>query len=151
MSRKNNEKKEQQRQHVECLLESDLSVAEWCRRYGIAKQTMYAWISLFAKTEPALFGGQENIVDSSKRRWLESTRLNIKASRQLAVRPAAGVVIVDTLYEKPAPAEPHLRTATQPTETPHAISVSLSGACVSIPPGSDESDISAVLKAVAGL
>jgi transposase-like protein len=151
MSRKDREKKEQQRQHVERLLESDLSVAEWCRRYGIARQTMYAWISLFAKTEPELFGGKENIVDSSKRRWLESTRLNIKASRQLAVRPAAGVVIVDTLYEKPTPVESHRRTATQPTATPDTISVSLRGAYVSIPPGSAESDISPVLKAVAGL
>ena len=85
MGRKEREKKEQQRQYVERLLDSDLSVAEWCEQYGIARNTMYAWVTQFAETEPELFGGRENIVDRSKRRWLESTRLNIKATKQLAV------------------------------------------------------------------
>lgn len=38
MGRKSREKKEQQRQYVECLLESDLSVAEWCDQYNVPKQ-----------------------------------------------------------------------------------------------------------------
>jgi transposase-like protein len=151
MGRKSREKKEQQRQYVERLLESDLSVAEWCDQYGIAKQTVYAWVSSFAETEPELFGGAQNIVDRSKRRWLESTRLNIRATKQLAVRPAAGVVIVDTLYGEPAPAPTSHRPASQSTASPSAISIDMRGASVHIPPGSAESDISTVLKAVARL
>ena len=151
MGRKEREKKEQQRQYVERLLESDLSVAEWCEQYSIARNTMYAWVTQFAETEPELFGGRENIVDRSKRRWLESTRLNIKGTKQLAVRPAAGVVIVDTLYgEAVLPATSSTLT-TRPTNPQNKISVDLKGASIHIPPGSAESDISAVLNAVVRL
>jgi len=86
----NLELKEHQRQYVERLLESDLSVPEWCRRNGIKKQTMYRWLTVFAESEPELFGGAQNIVDKTKRRWVETTKQNIKSSMALAatVTPA---------------------------------------------------------------
>lgn len=151
MSRKSHEKKEQQRQYVERLLESDLSVAERCEQCGIAKQAVYARVTMFAETEPEPFGGAQNIVGRPKRRWLESTRLNIRATKQLALRPAAGVVIVDALYGEPQSAPAPRRSTAQTASQPNAISVVLKGAGIHIPPDSAGSDISTVLKAVAGL
>lgn len=142
--------KEQQRVYVERLLESDLSVPEWCKRYGIAKQSMYGWLTTFADTEPELFGGKQNIVDKTKRRWVESTRLNIQASKALALRPASsgGVVIIDSLLsEAQLPPSPSTEVKTRAD----SISVSLKGASVLIPPGTALSDVSAVLKVIAQL
>jgi len=110
---------------------------------------MYDWLGTFAETEPELFGGAENIVDRTKRRWVESTRTKIAQSKALAIRPKApGVVIVDTLLSEPA-----LTVSPNPTrtDTASAISVELRGATVSIPPGSTPVDISSVLNAVAAL
>jgi len=157
----NNVNKEYQRQYVERLLDSELSVPEWCKRNGILKSTMYRWLAVFTEEEPELFGGRQNIVDSSKRRWVETTRLNIKASRALATMPttkapapvpsskrqAAGVIIVDTLYAEPT-------EAATPQQTPAGISpilVELNGANVAIPPGCANADVTVVLEAVARL
>jgi hypothetical protein len=139
--------KEQQRLYVERLLETDSSVAEWCARNKIPRQTIYHWLNTFAETEPELFGGRENIADRTGRRWVESTRANIRASKSLARKePSCGVVIVDTLFAEQVPGT----TATNRT-TPDAICVKLNEAAVSIPPGSAQSDICAVLKVVARL
>ena len=153
--------KEQQRQYVERLLESDLSVPEWCRRNGITKGTMYRWLTEFAESEPELFGGGQNIVDRSRRRWVETTRSNITASIALATTKAPpatdkvtagqtpGVIIVDTLFNEPnAVPVPQERI---PATTASGICVSLNGASISIPPGCSPSDASTVLKAVARL
>ena len=142
--------REQQRVYVERLLESDLSVPEWCKRYGIAKQSMYGWLTTFADTEPELFGGKGNIVDRTKRRWVESTRLNIQASKALALRPASsgGVVIIDSLLNETQPIQP---TSNEMVSRADAISISLKGASVLIPPGAALSDVSTVLKAIAQL
>jgi len=145
----NRERKEQQRQYVEQLLQSELSVAAWCKQYGVARQAMYVWLNTFAETEPELFGGKENIVDRTKRRWVESTRSKIAASKALALRPKSpGVIIVDTLFDEPVSARAP-KTATGPQT--EAISVELKGATIRVPPGSGADDISTVLKVVAAL
>ena len=143
------DKKEQQRQYIERLLESDLGVAEWCERNGIHRQTMYSWLNIFAESEPELFGGKGNIADKTKRRWVESTRSNIKASKALAsTRQSPGVIIVDTLFS-----EPELKAPSKTVAAKHSdpIFVELNGASVTIPPGSARTDISSVLEVVAGL
>jgi predicted DNA-binding protein YlxM (UPF0122 family) len=141
------ETKEQQRQYVEHLLATDLSVPEWCKRNRIPKQTMYHWLNTFAEREPELFGGVKNISDRTKRRWVETTRENIRKSKMLATREAScGVVIVDTLFAETAP---DATTGNQPAH--NVICVELGGAVISIPPGSEASDIAAVLRVVAAL
>jgi len=159
---KNLELKEHHRQYVERLLDSDLSVPEWCRRNGIKKQTMYRWLTSFAETEPELFGGVQNITDSSKRRWMETTKANMRASRALATtqptppaptertetKLAPGVIIVDTLYCEPTKDDNHS------PETPSSmipILIELNGASITIPPGCTKTDIAVVLEAVSRL
>lgn len=129
------------------MLATELSVPEWCRRNNIPKQSMYHWLNNFAEREPELFGGAENISDRTKRRWVETTRENIRISKALATREAScGVVIVDTLFAEQMPNSTQTNQSTQ-----DAIRVELGGAAISIPPGSAASDISAVLKVVAAL
>ena len=139
--------KEQQRRYVEQLLACDLTVAEWCHRHKIAKQTMYGWLATFAETEPELFGGAENIVDRSKRRWLETTRKNMSDAMALTVYRSPGVIIVDTLLRDPKTDSSSKRVSGEVLP----IKVDLNGATVAIPPGSTEADIASVLKAVAAL
>jgi len=159
-----NVNKEHQRQCVERLLESELSVPEWCRRNGVLKSTMYRWLTIFAEHEPELFGGRRNIVDRSKRRWVETTRANIRASRALATtaatsatpatpiapkegkRQAPGVIIVDTLYAEPAKADGQQMISTGAADP---ILIELNGASVVIPSGCAGADITSVLRAVA--
>ena len=144
------EAKEQQRISVERLLESDLSVSEWCHLYKVNKQTMYSWLNRFADEEPELFGGVQNIFDRTRRRWVENTRANIKASKALALRQSPGVVIVDTLAKEDFPAPPGFSN-TRAKGSASAISVALKGAHITIPQGANISDVSCVLKAVSEL
>jgi len=144
------ETKEQQRQYVKRLLATDLSVPQWCEHNRIPKNTMYNWLNTFAEREPELFGGAENIADRTKRRWVETTRENIRKSKALATREAScGVVIVDTLFA----GSPRNTTgiASSSHSVHDAICVELGEASVSIPPGSLSTDIAAVLKVVAEL
>ena len=137
-------RKEQQRKHIERLLESDLSVPEWCKRNNIARQSMYGWLGEFAEKEPELFGGEQNIVDRSRRRWVESTRLNISSSRALAIRHSPGVILIDSLF-----ADTSQGSLSAPTAKTGAINVKLNGADISIPSGCAFDDVSVVLKAAA--
>jgi transposase-like protein len=138
-------KKEQKRRYVEQLLATDLSVAEWCKRNRINRQSMYGWLSHFAEYEPELFGGAQNITDRSKRRWLETTRKNMSASMALSTRHSPGVIIVDTLLEGHLPGNPVKESG----RSGLFINVDINGAAVAIPAGSAEADITRVLKAVA--
>jgi transposase-like protein len=146
MSEKQRDRKEQQRQYVERLLESDLSVSEWCTRYGVTRQSMYTWLSSFAASEPELFGGADNIVDRSKRRWLESTRNNLKASKALALRRPPAVVFVDSLSGDLGP------KAERPvSDQASAITVEFRTARIHIPPNTLKSDLSRLLEALSEL
>jgi len=108
---------------------------------------MYEWLSAFAESEPELFGGVANIVDRSKRRWVESTRANIAASNALATRQPPGVILVDTLFAELAPAN----TSTKTIEKANDINVRLNGASIAIPAGCATRDISSVLKVISKL
>jgi transposase-like protein len=144
------ERKEQQRQYIERLLESDLSVVEWCRRYDVPKQSMYLWLATFAEREPELFGGEQNIVDRSRRRWVESTRLNMRAGKQLAppVKTplrAPSIILVDSLLEN------SIDSGAKRTKSPLPITIDYREAHISVPAGSAPDDITAILTAVSGL
>ena len=151
----NNEMKEYQRQYVERLLDSELSVPEWCKRNGIKKTTMYRWLTTFAETEPELFGGTQNITGRTKRRWMETTKAKIRSSKALATttpvpvntpekRQAPGVIIVDTLFAKPVEETPVSKQSAGAGD----IVVKLNGASITIPSGCYQADIISVLEAV---
>jgi len=82
------------RQMVERLLETDLSVAEWCRRNDIKSSTMYGWIIYFTEHEPEMFGGKDCIVPRTEKRWFDGTRLNMKKARSLAKAKEDGFIVL---------------------------------------------------------
>jgi hypothetical protein len=143
-------KREQQRLYAEQLLATDLSVADWCERNRINKRSMYNWLSGFADSEPELFGGTQNLVDRTQKRWLESTRKNMAASKALIPLHSPGIVIVDTLFEEPRPQRLPENTE-DPNTSSSVIKVNAKGMSISIPAGTAHADISSVLKAVAEL
>jgi transposase-like protein len=132
---------------VERLLQSDLSVGEWSRNNGISKPTMYNWLSQFAKSEPELFGGKQNIADTDKRNWLQITRKNMADVSALAIREPAGVLIIDTIGETALTPKPQ-RDCALPSSS---IQVVINSVHVAIAAGTDQTDIASVLKVVASL
>lgn len=140
--------KEQMRCQVERLLATNLSVAEWCDLNKVLRQTMYYWLSYFAENEPELFGGKQNIVDSSKRRWVESTRKNMAASKALAGTHPAEIVIVDDSFSPTT----NLITPHKLSDAPiDAVHVDIKGAHIVIPAGTDRIDIENVVGVIASL
>ena len=95
-----------------------------------------------------MFGGYEIAhAGDGKRRWFEEVRKAMAASRAIASAPRpASFAIVDTADLAPAP-EPEPRAAS----CAGAITLSLGGAVLTIPSGTPEGDISAVLRAVRSL
>lgn len=142
------EHREQMRCQVERLLATDLGVTEWCSRNNVPKQTMYYWLTYFAEHEPALFGGNQNIVDSSKRRWVESTRKNMAASKALVTTRPAEVLIVDSAPPKTAESITPYEDLGLSTDI---ICVDIRGAHVTIPAGTERTDIEKVIGVVASL
>lgn len=143
------EQREQMRCYVERLLDSDLSVGEWCKRNNIPRQKMYYWLGQFAENEPDIFGGTQNIVDRQTRRWLESTRNNIAKSKALSTtRKPAQIVIVDS-SESPE------SQSSQPHEplhsSPASIHLNIKGVLISLPQGTPRQDIDNVVSVVAQL
>lgn len=136
------------RTKVEQLLATDVPVAEWCDLNRIPRASMYYWLSIFADEEPDMFGGQANIVDRSRRRWVESTRNKMKRSKAMAPAQSnsSGFMIIDTdsfdRENDPRPSD---------AGSQHAIVVILKGIDVSIPSGTQKVDIENVLEAVAAL
>lgn len=147
MSRRDIE--EQRRCQVERLLATDLSVTEWSKRNGISRATMYNRITVFAKSEPELFGGPQNIVDTAKRNWLDLTRKNTALSKTLSITtPSTEVLLIDN---DPSESFCEISYKTTPKADISAICVTLQGAHVEVPPGASITDIENVIKAVATL
>lgn len=136
------------RNKVEQLLATDVPVAEWCDLNRIPRASMYYWLSAFADEEPGMFGGQANIVDRSRRRWVESTRNNMKRSKEMipARRNSSEFMVIDTNTLD-------LENSSRPSDagSQHAIVVVLKGIDIAIPSGTQKVDIENVLEAVAAL
>ena len=136
------------RSRIERLLETDMSVMEWCRANKVSDSSMFRWIGIFAESEPELFGGAQNIADRADRQWITRTRENMRASAPIvpAGGPGCGFVRIDVtqLADASAPA-PRERPC------PDSITVSIGPAVVSVPAGSDARDVALVLEAVSRL
>ena len=100
---------------------------------------MYTWMARLRKEEPELFA------KPNAGQWIELSREAIAAQTALAPRPEA-------LPVRPAAAPACPDSGNGGAAGPASpIIVHLNGADVAVPAGSAESDVSAVLKAVAGL
>lgn len=143
------EHREQMRCQVERLLATDLGVADWCTRNKVPRQTMYYWLAHFAEHEPELFGGTQNIVDGNKRRWVESTRKNMAASKAMvAIRPAEVVIVDSTASDVQVNPPAPYQTLDLSTD---AIRIDINGIHVAVPAGTDRADIENVVGVIAAL
>ena len=131
----NNNQRRIRREQIERWLASeDMSIDEWCKRNHIGRSTFYRWLAIFRKEEPEIFG------TSKHDGWIEIARQNHKDAMSLAV--------VDKNTGVPAP--PSMRYESQSSCTNMPITVAVNGATISIPSGSNATDITNVMKAVMG-
>lgn len=141
-------KRDKVEQYLSCA--GSMTASTWCRLNHVKSSTFYEWLAHFRDTEPEMFGGYEIAhAGDGKRRWFEEVRKAMAASRAIA-RPApakpASFAIVDAADLAGAP-EPEPRAAS----CAGAITLSVCGAVLTIPSGTCEGDISAVLRAVRSL
>lgn len=141
-------KRDKVEQYLSCA--GSMTASTWCRLNHVKSSTFYEWLAHFRDTEPEMFGGYEIAhAGDGKRRWFEEVRKAMAASRAIA-RPApakpASFAIVDAADLAGAP-EPEPRAA----GCAGAITLSVCGAVLTIPSGTSEGDISAVLRAVRSL
>lgn len=125
------------REQIERFLASSSTVSEWCALNKVSESTFYKWMAYFREMEPESFGS------GSASRWIEVSRTELSASTALAVK--AGT-----------PASPAIASARQAGKAasaiaPAAITARVNGVELSIPPGSAESDVAAVMRAAATL
>lgn len=137
-------KRDKVEQYLSCA--GSMTASTWCRLNHVKSSTFYEWLAHFRDTEPEMFGGYEIAhAGDGKRRWFEEVRKAMAASRAIAPAPGpASFAIVDTADLAPAPRPAEPRAA-------GAITLSVDGAVLTIPSGTPEGDISAVLRAVRSL
>ena len=132
------ERRDLRRSQVERFLSTTMTMTDWCKLNHVAPSTMYMWMSRFRKQEPGMFAGQR------ASDWIELSREAVTAKTALAR--------ADSAAPAQAPAPDGL-----PGHAPHAdggmraIIVRVNGAEVAVPAGSAQSDIAAVLRAVASV
>ncbi len=67
-----NEIRKMRFEQVERMLNSDTTVAEWCRLNKVPESTMYRWLRIFRDTNGA---------DDKQNGWIELDRKEIKAAK----------------------------------------------------------------------
>jgi len=114
-------------EQAEQLMESSLTVAEWCRLNKVAESTMYHWMKVLREQN----GGTPPV---NRINWIEVDRDVAKGKVALAVRngPAAG------------------RAEGEPREFP-PIRASANGVDIEVPHGASDDDIAAVMRAAMSL
>lgn len=110
---------------------------------------MYSWLSTFADEEPGLFGGACNIVDKKKRRWVESTRCNMReATAIMSISPASGFLVIDSADLTASVDGVHSECS---AVLPGGITVTINNTTATILSGTPKADIANVLSVVATL
>lgn len=125
------------REQIERFLASSSTVSEWCALNKVSESTFYKWMAYFREVEPESFGS------GSASRWIEVSRTELAASTALAVTADM-------------PASPAIASARQTEQAtspiaPAAITARVNGVELSIPPGTMEFDVAAVMRAAASL
>ena len=124
------------REQVERCLATTMTIKDWCALNGVAESTMYGWMARFRKEEPELFD------KPNASQWIELSREAIAAQTALAETPKA-------VPTPPAAVRDAADGLGNPAAPP--IIVHVNGADVAVPPGSAESDVASVLRAVVTL
>lgn len=117
---------------AEQLIASSLSVREWCKLNHVAESTMYAWLKVFRE--------QVGETRTARNDWIELSRVETKQATALAVCDGA---TTDKPNSQPQPS---------PTKDSQAsMRVIINGACIEVAPGTRETDVAEVLRAVVAL
>lgn len=117
---------------VERMLDSDVTVAEWCKLNHVAESTMYHWLKVYREDS----GG-----DGRRNGWIELDRKDVRESKALAVASPHAAASGAAAPEPACAAQRHSQ----------AIRVRVGGVEADIPAGAAQADIEAVLRAVAAL
>ena len=127
-----NEIRKMRFEQVERMLNSDVTVAEWCRLNKVPRSTMYHWLRIFRDTNGA---------DGKQNGWIELDRKEIKAAKALVPTNTSAPTSSDALRKDP--------DASQPCTRP--IRLHINGVEIDVFANTAQADIKAVLEAVATL
>ena len=81
------ERRKMRFEQVERMLNSDVSVAEWCRLNHMAESTMYHWLKIYRES---------NGCDNKHKGWIALDRKAIKDAKALAVREVSTTSVSTT-------------------------------------------------------
>lgn len=85
------ERRKMRFEQVERMLNSDITVAEWCALNKVAESTMYHWLKVYRES---------NGSDSSKRNgWIEIERKEMRGDKALAVANASATASSDAILD----------------------------------------------------
>lgn len=132
------------REQMERWLASDgMTVEEWCRLNRMSTSTFYLWLNKFREEEPESFG------QKAAKGWVEIAREERGDSLALMVVPAADAAVPAKRAgrgqtDNGGDAKTRIQRRAKP------ITVVANGATVTIPAGSDATEIAAVIGAVMG-
>ena len=128
----NNDIRKMRFEQVERMLNSDVTVAEWCRLNKVPRSTMYHWLRIFRDTNGA---------DGKQNGWIELDRKEIKAAKAL--------VPTNTLASTTSDAAHKDSDASQSCARP--IRLRANGVEIDVFANTAQADIKAVLEAVVSL
>lgn len=117
---------------AEQLIASSLSVREWCKLNHVAESTMYAWLKVYRE--------QAGETRTARNDWIELSRVETKQATALAVCDGATTD------------KPNSQLKPSPTKDPQTfMRIIINGACIEVAPGTCETDVAEVLRAVVAL
>ena len=128
----NNDIRKMRFEQVERMLNSDVTVAEWCRLNKVPRSTMYHWLRIFRDTNGA---------DGKQNGWIELDRKEIKAAKALVPTNTLATISSDALRKDP--------DASQSCARP--IRLRANGVEIDVFANTAQADIKAVLEAVVSL
>ncbi len=131
MSNFNEERRKMRFEQVERMLNSDVTVAEWCRLNKVPRSTMYHWLKMYRESK----GG-----NSKRKGWIEIERKEMRDSKALVVANASATASSDVVLHPAAS-----RVCARP------IKLRANGVEIDVFANTAQQDIRTVLEAVASL
>ena len=157
----NTERRNMWRNRIERCLASDMTIKEWCHLNRVCKSSLYKWMALFRKEEPGCFPRRS----SATTNWIEVRRDDIADACAIvamhdAHRTSDDQSISDEVEsaEEVAAKNPVSEqvdligyTPYGPTHSLQSIHALIGCIGLDIPPGCNERDIAAVMRAAMSL
>ena len=130
------ERRKMRFEQVERMLNSDVTVAEWCRLNHMAESTMYHWLKIYRESEG----------DNSKRKgWIKIERKEIKDSKALVPTNTSAPILSNVFPNAACNDSDTSQVHTRP------ITIRTNGVEVDVFANTAQQDIKRVLEVVATL